>query len=35
MEIRDLFNQQSDFFNSNKTKNVSFRIEQLKNLKTF
>ena len=33
MEIRDLFAQQNDFFNSNKTKSVSFRIEQLKTFK--
>ncbi|WP_205749794.1 hypothetical protein [Cyclobacterium amurskyense] len=33
MEIGDLFAQQKDFFNSNKTKSVSFRIEQLKTFK--
>jgi len=29
MEINDVFTRQKDFFNSNKTKDVSFRIEQL------
>lgn len=32
MEIKDLIKQQQTFFNSNSTKNVSFRIEQLKKL---
>jgi aldehyde dehydrogenase (NAD+) len=33
MEIRDLLIQQQEFFNSNKTKNVRFRIEQLTKFK--
>lgn len=33
MEIRDILTQQQDLFNSNKTKNVSFRIAQLKKFK--
>lgn len=33
MEIKDFVTQQQDFFNSNKTKNVNFRIEQLKKVK--
>ncbi|NEW79573.1 MAG: aldehyde dehydrogenase [Gelidibacter sp.] len=33
MEIKDVLTQQQDFFNSNKTKNVSFRIAQLKKFK--
>jgi aldehyde dehydrogenase (NAD+) len=33
MEIKGLYNKQQDFFNSNKTKNVSFRIEQLQKFK--
>lgn len=34
MEIRDILKQQQDFFNSNKTKDVSFRITQLKKFKS-
>ncbi|ALJ06434.1 aldehyde dehydrogenase [Pseudalgibacter alginicilyticus] len=34
MEVEALLNQQRLFFNSNKTKDVSFRIEQLKKIKT-
>ena len=33
MRIQEIYNKQHDFFNSNKTKDVSFRIEQLKKLK--
>lgn len=33
MELRDVFLGQQDFFNSNKTKDVSFRIENLKKFK--
>ena len=33
MEIQDLYRKQQDFFNSNKTKDVNFRIEQLKKFK--
>jgi len=33
MEIRDIITGQQSFFNSNKTKDVSFRIEQLKKFK--
>ena len=30
MKIQELYSKQQEFFNSNKTKNTSFRIEQLK-----
>jgi aldehyde dehydrogenase (NAD+) len=30
MEIQELYSKQQEFFNSNETKNISFRIEQLK-----
>ncbi len=33
MNIQETYTKQQDFFNSNKTKNVSFRIEQLKKFK--
>ena len=33
MRIKEIYTKQQDFFNSNKTKNVSFRIEQLKKFK--
>ncbi len=33
MKIQEIYTKQQDFFNSNKTKNVSFRIEQLKKFK--
>lgn len=33
MEIKEIVKEQQAFFNSNKTKDVSFRIEQLKKLK--
>ena len=34
MEAKDIILKQQDFFNSNKTKDVDFRIQQLKKLKT-
>jgi aldehyde dehydrogenase (NAD+) len=34
MEIREIYNKQKAFFNSNQTKSVSFRIEQLRKLKS-
>lgn len=33
MKIQEIYTKQQDFFNSNKTKNVNFRIEQLKKFK--
>ena len=33
MEIQELYNKQKMFFNANETKEVSFRVEQLKKLK--
>ncbi len=33
MKIQEIYTKQQDFFNSNKTKDVSFRIEQLKKFK--
>ena len=33
MNINEIFKKQKDFFNSNKTKEIGFRIEQLKKLK--
>jgi aldehyde dehydrogenase (NAD+) len=30
MKIQELYSSQQVFFNSNETKNISFRIEQLK-----
>ncbi len=33
MEIKNIVQQQKDFFNTNQTKEVSFRIEQLKKIK--
>lgn len=34
MEVENIIEQQRVFFNSNKTKNIKFRIKQLKNLKS-
>jgi len=34
MNYKDIIQKQSDFFNSNKTKDIVFRIEQLKKLKS-
>ena len=33
MKIKDILTQQQNFFNSNKTKNINFRIEQLSKIK--
>ena len=34
MEIQELYSKQQEFFNSNETKSIRFRIEQLKKIKT-